>query len=77
MVNRQPQLELIAPSASPEETAAIMGALGRFMRDTAPAPGIPESQPDRWKRVAILEGVQREDALTEEWAAEEPRLEMP
>ena len=38
MVNRRPQLQLIAPTASPEEAAAIVAALERFMRATAPAP---------------------------------------
>ena len=61
MVNRRtrrPQLELIAPSASPEEAAAIVAALERFMRATAPAP--VAAGPDRWRRAAILEGVERE-----------------
>lgn len=60
VVNRRPVLELIAPSASAEEAAAVVAALERFMRATAPtrapqAPGL-----DRWRRAAILEGVQRE-----------------
>jgi hypothetical protein len=61
MVNRRtrrPQLELIAPSASPEEAAAIVAALERFMRATAPAP--VAAARDRWRRAAILEGVERE-----------------
>ena len=36
MVNRRPKLELITPTASPEEAAAIVAALERFMRATAP-----------------------------------------
>jgi len=59
MPNRRPQLELIAPSASPAEAAAIVAALERFMRDTAPslAPAAPTVDP--WLRAAMLEGVSR------------------
>jgi hypothetical protein len=62
------QLELIAPSASPEEAAAIVAALERFMRATAPGPAAPAATPDQWRRAAILEGVRRED----EWGASDP-----
>ena len=59
MPNRRPQLELIAPGASPEEAAAIVAALERFMRETAPklAPQKPDLDP--WLRAAMLEGVSR------------------
>jgi hypothetical protein len=60
MVNRPLQLELIAPSASPEETAAIVTALERFMRAAPPAASIGENQ-DPWLRAAILEGVARDE----------------
>jgi hypothetical protein len=59
MVNRRPQLELIAPSASPAEAAAIVAALERFMRDTAPPPATPREDMDPWLRAAMLEGVGR------------------
>jgi hypothetical protein len=55
------QLELIAPSASPEEAAAIVAALERFMRATAPDSTAPQATPDQWRHAAILEGVRRED----------------
>jgi hypothetical protein len=55
-----PRLKLIAPSASPEEAAAVVAALERFMRATAPAPSAPAQQHDRWRGAAILEGVERE-----------------
>lgn len=59
MVNRRPKLELIAPDASPDEAAAIVAALERFMRETAPklAPRKPDLDP--WLRVAMLESVSR------------------
>jgi len=57
MVNRRPKLELIAPSASPAEAAAIVAALERFMRDTAPRISPPAEDVDPWLRAAMLEGV--------------------
>jgi hypothetical protein len=60
MVNRRPKLELIAPSASPAEAAAIVAALEHFMRDTAPRLAPPTEHLDPWTRAAMLEGVARE-----------------
>jgi hypothetical protein len=57
---RSEHLQLIAPCASPEEAAAIVAALERFVRATAPAPGATQA-PDAWQRAAILEGITRED----------------
>jgi hypothetical protein len=59
MVNRRPQLKLIAPSASPAEAAAIVAALERFIRDTAPQLAPPTEHLDPWTRAAMLEGVAR------------------
>jgi hypothetical protein len=56
----RPHLKLIAPSASPEEAAAIVAALERFMRATAPPASQPAAAPDGWRRTAVLEGVARE-----------------
>jgi hypothetical protein len=53
------RMQLIAPCASPEEAAAIVAALERFMRATAPAPAPASRGPDGWARAAILEGVER------------------
>lgn len=56
----RPRLKFYAPSASPEEAAAIVAALERFMRATAPTPAAVAEGPDPWQRAAILEGVERE-----------------
>jgi hypothetical protein len=76
-MNRRPKLRIVAPSASPEEAAAVVAALERFMRDTAPtpAPPPPPGAPP-WARAGLLEaagygngdpvpwgGAQRWDAL--------------
>jgi hypothetical protein len=55
------RLELIAPAASPEEAAAIVAALERFMRATAPAPRRAANRPEGWRRAAMLEAVGRQD----------------
>jgi hypothetical protein len=64
------RLQLIAPSASPEEAAAIVAALERFMRATAAAPQAPAADAtDAWWRAGILEGVEGEaqTGLREPW----------
>jgi hypothetical protein len=48
------------PSASPEQAAAIVAALERFMRATAPAASPTSLPADGWARAAVLEGVDRE-----------------
>ncbi len=59
MANRRPRLELIAPSASPEEAAAVVAALERFMRATAPVLVAAPEGLDGWTRAALIEGVTR------------------
>ena len=55
-MNRRPQLRIVAPSASPQEAAALVAALERFMRDTAPTPAPPPPPgPPAWGRTALLE----------------------
>jgi hypothetical protein len=61
MPDPRPRLELIAPSASPQEAAAIVAALERFMRATAPAGAAASQPPDRWREAAILEGLRRDE----------------
>jgi hypothetical protein len=50
MAERTAHLQLIPPSASPEEAAAIVAALERFLRETAPADIPPVQAPDAWRR---------------------------
>jgi hypothetical protein len=46
---------------SPEEAAAIVAAVERFLRDHARAPGSATGAgEDPWRRAALLEGVRRE-----------------
>jgi hypothetical protein len=67
MPNRRPQLEIVAPSASPEEAVAVVAALEQFLRDFAPVivPEPPRSNP--WQRAALLEGTGREPDGPSPW----------
>jgi hypothetical protein len=64
-----PTVRVLAPSVSPEEAAAIVAAIERFVRASA-VPERERSGPeDRWRRTAILEGIAREPEgdLREPW----------
>jgi len=55
-MNRRPQLRIVAPAASPEEAAAVVAALERYMRDTAPTPApAPPPRLSPWARAGLLE----------------------
>ena len=60
MPNRRPQLELVSPSASPEEAAAVIAAVEQFLRETAPPPAPAPARESGWVRAARLEAVDRE-----------------
>jgi hypothetical protein len=59
MPNRRPQLSIVAPAASPEEAAAVVAALERFMRETAPTPAPAPPPVSGWVQTARLEAVER------------------
>jgi hypothetical protein len=59
-MNRRPKLTIVAPSASPEEAAAVVAALERFMRETAPPLQPPAPRPDPWQQAALNEGINRQ-----------------
>jgi hypothetical protein len=71
-VNRRPRLTIVAPSASPEEAAAVVAALERFMREMAPVVVAPAPRIGRWRRTALLEGVSREDEMPGAWGDPHP-----
>jgi hypothetical protein len=59
MPNRRPQLRIVAPAASPEEAAAVVAALERFMRETAPTAAPAPAPVSGWVRAARAESVER------------------
>ncbi len=71
-MNRRPQLTIVAPSASPEEAAAVVAALEQFMRETAPVVVASAPRVDRWTRAALMEVVSREDEMPAAWGDPHP-----
>jgi hypothetical protein len=65
--NRRPQLEIVAPSASPEEAAAVVAALEQFLRDFAPVVVAEPPRQSPWLRAALLEGTGREPDAPSPW----------
>jgi hypothetical protein len=66
-MNRRPELTIVAPAASPEEAAAVVAALERFMRETAPVPAPPAPRRAAWQVAALREGVARSPELLPPW----------
>ena len=65
-VSRRPQLEIVAPGASPEEAAAIVAAIEQYLRDTAPvSASLAEPKLSPWKHAALVEGVSRQPEFGE------------
>jgi hypothetical protein len=52
----RPRIELVTPTASAGEAAAIVAGLEQFLADTAPAPAAEAAQ-SRWQRAALEEGI--------------------
>jgi hypothetical protein len=67
-VNRRPKLRLVAPNASPEEAAAVVAALERFMRETAPPPVLEPPRGNPWLSAALHEGVDRQPVEPLPWS---------
>jgi hypothetical protein len=67
-VNRRPKLSIVAPNVSPDEAAAVIAAVERFMRDTAPAPVAAPPRQNPWREAALREGVARQPAESLPWA---------
>jgi hypothetical protein len=54
----RPRIEL-RQAASPEEAAAIAGAIEQFVRDTAPPPAAGGPSMSPWLRAGLYEGTKR------------------
>lgn len=70
MANLAPSFTLVAHTASPEEAAAVVAGLERFIRATAPAPASASPRgADAWRETALLEAVQRDrhEDLADPW----------
>lgn len=72
MPSPDPTIRIVAPSASPEEAAAVVAALERFLRETAPPPATDPPRMNPWQRAALLEGVGREPDEPSPWGDPHP-----
>ncbi len=52
-----PRIEIVSPTASESEAAAIVAALEQFLADTAPVAGAEGPQVSAWQRAALEEGI--------------------
>jgi hypothetical protein len=66
-MNRRPKLSIVAPGASDEEAAAVVAALERFMRETAPRSAPSHDPRNPWQQAALHEGVARRPELLPPW----------
>ncbi|HTU29892.1 MAG TPA: hypothetical protein VMF07_10945 [Solirubrobacteraceae bacterium] len=66
-MNRRPELSIVAPGASSEEAAAVVAALERFMRDTAPPLVTDAARRSPWQDASLREGVARQPGLLPNW----------
>lgn len=53
----RPRIEVVSPTASASEAAAIVAALERFLADTAPRAAAAGPVGSRWQRAALEEGI--------------------
>jgi hypothetical protein len=67
MVNRRAEFTIVAPNASPEEAAAVIAAVQRFLRDTAPRPATGPPARNPWQQAALVEGVDRAPRVPLPW----------
>jgi hypothetical protein len=56
---RRPRIELTETAATPEEAAAIVAAVERFLADTTPPPAAEAETESGWLRAALREGVEK------------------
>jgi hypothetical protein len=66
-MNRRPELSIAALGATPEEAAAVVAALERFMRDTAPVTVPEPARRPAWLQASLREGVARQPGLLPSW----------
>ena len=66
-MNRRPNLSIVAPGASDEEAAAVVAALQRFMRETAPRSALSHQRRNPWQQAALREAVARQPELLPPW----------
>ncbi|HEY5317109.1 MAG TPA: hypothetical protein VIJ20_03960 [Solirubrobacteraceae bacterium] len=67
-MNRRPKLSIVAPNVSPDEAAAVIAAVERFIRETAPVRAKAPARRNAWQAAALREGVARHPVEPLPWA---------
>ncbi|CAB4943504.1 unannotated protein [freshwater metagenome] len=67
MPNGEHQISLTSASASPEEAAAAIAAVERFLRETAAPAQSAAPSANPWARAALLEGAGHEPDAPSPW----------
>ncbi len=65
-------MQIVAPAASPQEAAAVVAALERFLRETTPVVAAATPAVNPWQRAALLEGTGREPDAPSPWGDPNP-----
>jgi hypothetical protein len=68
----RPRIEIRQAAASPEEAAAIAGAIEQFLRDTAPPPLPSEPSMSPWLRAGLFENAGIDPGDQSPWGDPEP-----
>jgi hypothetical protein len=63
----RPRIEVVSPTASESETAAIAAAIEQFLADTAPSPGAPGPPASAWQRAALEDGISARQVSAAIW----------
>jgi hypothetical protein len=59
----RPRIEVVSPTPSGAEAAAIAAAVEQFLAETSPAPASAGPPRSAWQRAALLEGVRAKEAV--------------
>jgi hypothetical protein len=63
----RPRIEIVSPSASESEAAAIVAALEQFLADTAPASAATGAPVSAWQRAALEDGISARQLSAAVW----------
>jgi len=70
----RPRIEIVSPTASATEAAAIVAAIERFLADTAPVPAPPGRPASAWQRAALEEGISARQVSAAVWGHSPARV---
>jgi hypothetical protein len=69
---QRPKIEIVSPTPSPDEAAAITSAIEQFLAETAPTPASSGPPRNAWQRAALEEGVGAKRTAVSPWGPTSP-----